>query len=54
VEKWDPGLFCSVPIETENSEESTPTSSKISKTPDLEKAELPFPFGKQEFVDRNP
>jgi hypothetical protein len=24
VEKWDPGLFCSVPIETENSEESTP------------------------------
>jgi hypothetical protein len=30
------------------------TSSKRSKTPDLEKAELPFPFGKQEFVDRNP
>jgi hypothetical protein len=28
--------------------------SKISKTPDLEKTELPFPFGKQEFVDRNP
>jgi hypothetical protein len=44
------GLFCSVPLETENSEkESTPTSSKISKTPDLRKAELPFPFGKQVF-----
>jgi hypothetical protein len=26
----------------------------ISKTPDLEKAELPFLLGKQEFVDRNP
>ena len=55
VEKWDPGLFCSVPLETENSEkESTPTFSKISKTPDLEKSELPFLLGKQEFVDRNP
>jgi hypothetical protein len=55
VEIWDPGLFCSVPLEIENSEkESTPTSFKISKTPDLEKTELPFPFEKQEFVDRNP
>jgi hypothetical protein len=34
------------PLETENSEkESTPTSSKISKKTDFEKAELPFRLG---------